>query len=275
MPELPEVEATVRNLKEHLEGLTIMEATVLWARTVALNKPATFKRQIIGAKIAEVFRRGKFIGIRTTSKPPYFLYTHLRMSGSLDIHPATGPIATHDRVILFLSNGKSLRFNDTRKFGRMYLTASPEKVVGKLGLEPLGNEFTLEILTEMLRARKGAIKPLLLNQGLIVGLGNIYVDESLWRAKIHPETQSYRIPLDKIAPLYHAIRETLSQAILLQGTDFGDGVVDNGMYRPIVYGRTGKPCQRCAATIKRLVVGQRGTHICPTCQRLSKKRAKK
>lgn len=157
----------------------------------------------------------------------------------------------------------------------MYLTASPEKVVGKLGLEPLGNEFTLEILTEMLRARKGAIKPLLLNQGLIVGLGNIYVDESLWRAKIHPETQSYRIPLDKIAPLYHAIRETLSQAILLQGTDFGDGVVDNGMYRPIVYGRTGKPCQRCAATIKRLVVGQRGTHICPTCQRLSKKRAKK
>ena len=275
MPELPEVEATVRNLKEHLEGLTIMEATVLWARTVALNKPATFKRQIIGAKIAEVFRRGKFIGIRTTSKPPYFLYTHLRMSVSLDIHPATVPIATHDRVILFLSNGKSLRFNDTRKFGRMYLTASPEKVVGKLGLEPLGNVFTLEILTEMLRARKGAIKPLLLNQGLIVGLGNIYVDESLWRAKIHPETQSYRIPLDKIAPLYHAIRETLSQAILLQGTDFGDGVVDNGMYRPIVYGRTGKPCQRCAATIKRLVVGQRGTHICPTCQRLSKKRAKK
>ena len=275
MPELPEVEATVRNLKEHLEGLTISGATVLWARTVALNKPGNFKRQIVGAKIAEVFRRGKFIGIRTTSTPPYFLYTHLRMSGSLDIHPATVPIAPHDRVILFLSNGKSLRFNDTRKFGRMYLTASPEKVVGKLGLEPLSNEFTLEILTEMLRARKGAIKPLLLNQGLIVGLGNIYVDESLWKAKIHPETQSYRIPLDKIAPLYNAIRETLSQAILLQGTDFGDGVVDNGMYRPVVYGRTGKPCQRCAATIKRLVVGQRGTHICPTCQHLSKKRAKK
>ena len=188
------------------------------------------------------------------------------MSGSLDVVSSKSPVALHDRVIFELNNGKSLRFNDTRKFGRMYLARSLEEIVGDLGIEPLSNEFTPDYLLEGMKKRSRTIKPLLLDQSFIAGLGNIYVDESLWQAEINPKAKSDRIPRAKVTALHSAIQEILTEAISFLGTDFGDNVVHGGMYRPRVYGRESEPCLRCGKNIKRIVVGQRGTHYCPACQ---------
>jgi formamidopyrimidine-DNA glycosylase len=272
MPELPEVESTVRYLRERVEGLTITGATIGWARTVHTHTPKTFIELIKGATIREVFRRGKFVCFRLSSKSPLFLFIHLRMSGSLDVVSAQAEPSSHDRVVLLLKGGKSIRFNDTRKFGRMYLCEDPAEVLGALGVEPLDESFSFEILREILRSRSGAIKPLLLNQNVIAGLGNIYVDEVLWKASIHPLTSANTIPPERIARLRNAIKETLAEAISLAGTDFGDGVVYGGMYRPLVYGRDGDQCDRCQSGIKKIVVAQRGTHFCPACQKRTRRK---
>ena len=272
MPELPEVEATVEYLRERVEGRTIVSASVTWARSVLPTPAPDFEKRILNAKIETLFRRGKYVGMKLHGITPLYLFTHLRMSGSLDVVPTIFEVAKHDRVCLDLDNGKSIRFNDTRKFGRMRLCVEPDEVVGNLGLEPLGPEFTPEALEALILGKRGRIKPALLNQGLIAGLGNIYVDEVLWKTKIHPLTLTAGLSPSDIEPLHGAIQETLREAIEKLGTDFGDGVVDGGMYRPSVYGRAGKPCFRCEDTIIRTVVGQRGTHICPTCQK--KRRAR-
>ena len=266
MPELPEVESTVRYLRERIEGLAIKSSEVLWHRTIAHNRAPLFSELVSGSAITSVFRAGKFVGMRLEGSSEQFLFTHLRMSGSLDVLPDSMPLEPHDRVVLYLSNGKSLRFNDTRKFGRMYLVSSPEEITARIGIEPLSDSFTPEMLDSILCARKGAVKPTLLNQSLIAGLGNIYVDESLWTAQVHPLTTCNKIPQEKRAALHAAIVSILSKAVSLLGTDFGDGVVDGGMYSPVVYGREGEPCKRCKSEIRRIVVGQRGTHICPACQ---------
>jgi formamidopyrimidine-DNA glycosylase len=273
MPELPEVESTVRYLRERVEGLTITGATIGWARTIHTHTPKRFVELVEGASIREVFRRGKFVGLQLSSRSPLFLFIHLRMSGSLDVVSAEAEPSPHDRVVLLLKGGKSIRFNDTRKFGRMYLCEDPAEVVGALGVEPLDESFSLEILREILRSRGGAIKPLLLNQNVIAGLGNIYVDEVLWKASIHPLTPADSVPPEKIARLHQAIKETLSEAISLAGTDFGDGVVYGGMYRPLVYGRDGDPCDRCQRDIEKIVVAQRGTHFCPACQKRTRRKS--
>jgi len=272
MPELPEVEATVEYLRERVEGHTIVSASVTWARSVLPTPAPDFEKRILNAKIETLFRRGKYVGMKLKGITPLYLFTHLRMSGSLDVVPTTFEVAKHDRVCLDLDNGKSIRFNDTRKFGRMRLCVEPDEVVGNLGLEPLGPEFTPEALEALILGKRGRIKPMLLDQGLIAGLGNIYVDEVLWKTKIHPLTPTTGLSPSDIEPLHGAIQETLREAIEKLGTDFGDGVVDGGMYRPKVYGRAGETCSRCGDTILRTVVGQRGTHLCPTCQK--KRRAR-
>ncbi len=271
MPELPEVEATVQYLRDRVEGLGITGAKVLWHRTVASQKPTVFEREITGCVIKQLFRRGKFVGLELGQDDPRYLFVHLRMSGSLDVVSASVPIDRHDRVVLYLDNGKSIRFNDTRKFGRMYLCASPNQVVGALGVEPLSGDFSFEYLRQVTRSKKSRIKPLLLDQTFIAGLGNIYVDESLWKARIHPLTPAHKISTAKLEALHHSIQEILSEAVSLLGTDFGDGVVQDGMYSPKVYGREGEPCHRCSSKIKRIVVGQRGTHLCPRCQPRSRR----
>jgi formamidopyrimidine-DNA glycosylase len=190
------------------------------------------------------------------------------MSGSLDVIATKNPHATHDRAVLNLNNNKSVRFNDTRKFGRIYLCDDPDVVVGGLGIEPLSEKFTPLFLHSLLKKRAARIKPLLLNQNIIAGLGNIYVDEALWRAKIHPRAEARKVSMRRCELLHHAITETLSEAIGLLGTDFGDGVVHGGMYVPKVYGREGEECATCGALIRKTIVGQRGTHFCPNCQAL-------
>jgi formamidopyrimidine-DNA glycosylase len=266
MPELPEVQATVDYLRERVEGATITRAHVSWARTVLPNDPSTFLRDITGAKIHSLFRRGKYVGMKLDSRMPLYLFTHLRMSGSLDVIPTEFELDRHDRVCLELDSGKSIRFNDTRKFGRMTLCEDPDDVVGHLGLEPLDPSCTPEALHSALSHKSGRIKPVLLDQTVIAGLGNIYVDEVLWKIKVHPLTRASSLTQEHMTKLHKAIRETLIEAIEKLGCDFGDGVVDGGMYKPRVYGREKKKCSRCRDTIVRIVVGQRGTHICPTCQ---------
>jgi formamidopyrimidine-DNA glycosylase len=266
MPELPEVESTVRYLAERVVGKTITRADVLWPRTIATHSPKEFNSRLTGFKIADVFRRGKFIAV-TDRERSRFVFVHLRMSGSLDVVSESSPVSTHDRAILHLSNGKTIRFNDTRKFGRIYLADDPDLVVGKLGIEPLSNEFTPAVLSSILSQRSTRIKGLLLDQTAIAGLGNIYVDESLWKAAIHPATPAKRVSPKKCHALHQAIVETLSEAIELSGTDFGDHVVEGGMYSPVVYGRESEPCSRCGSIIRKITVNQRGTHFCPRCQR--------
>jgi formamidopyrimidine-DNA glycosylase len=266
MPELPEVEATCRYLAERVVDERITAAQVLWARTVATGSAADFERAVQALQIKEIFRRGKFVGIKLTGESELDLLVHLRMSGSLDVISSATPIDRHDRVVLHLANGRSIRFHDTRKFGRMYLVDDHSQITGNLGVEPLSDQFDVAYLRQLLLATRGSIKPLLLNQRCIAGLGNIYVDESLWKARIHPLSPAAQISLTKTKLLHTAIRETLCEAIRLAGTDFGDGVVDGGGYEPLVYGRTGQGCQRCGGIIRRIVVGQRGTHLCTRCQ---------
>jgi formamidopyrimidine-DNA glycosylase len=247
-------------------GLTIVDADVRWPRTIATHSPKSFSASVAGLVIDRVFRRGKFIVIASDAPTPHYLFVHLRMSGSLDVVAQHSPLGTHDRAILSLSNGKSIRFNDTRKFGRIYLCKDPSSVVGRLGVEPLSDEFTPERLYQETHRRSTRIKTFLLDQRVIAGLGNIYVDESLWKAKIHPLTQAHKLSRDACTRLHGAIVDTLREAITLAGTDFGDGVVEGGMYEPVVYAQDGEPCKRCDTKIKKTVVSQRGTHFCPTCQ---------
>lgn len=271
MPELPEVESTVRYLRERIVNERIARSEVSWPRTIATHSPVDFARSLEGALVTAVARRGKFIDITLSNECELHLLVHLRMSGSLDVISAASESAAHDRVIIFLQNGRSIRFNDTRKFGRMYLCHTPDTVVGRLGVEPLADEFSPEVLYSLTQGRTTQMKSLLLNQHIIAGLGNIYVDESLWKAQIHPRTQAYRLTREQCVVLHEAIQSTLSQAISLAGTDFGDGVVHAGMYAPRVYGREGTACARCQAIIRKIRVLQRGTHFCPRCQRAPRK----
>ncbi len=276
MPELPEVESTVRYLRQRVEGLAIQGCSVLWKRT--LSSVSVGEELLKGKRIAAVTRRGKYIRIDLAAlkgaQVTHHLFFHLRMSGSLEVVPSAEAIARHDRLILNFSNGKDLRFNDPRKFGRAYLVDDPNAVVGDLGVEPLSRGFTAGKLGDLLALRSGAIKPVLLNQRIISGLGNIYVDEALWRARIHPLVRAEDLEERAVHALYKSIRHVLKEAIRLQGTDSGDGVVNYGSYRPRVCGREGKPCKRCRTVIERSVVGQRGTHTCKNCQQRGPRRVR-
>lgn len=277
MPELPEVETLVRRLRQPLIGRTLIAARVRWARTIARPAPRDFVRTIRGFTIVAINRRAKYLvfelhrraaptrsarGGPTTA----FLLIHLKMSGKLSVRDRTAPIEQHDRVIFDLDDDRQLRFNDVRKFGRMHLVTHIDEVTGAHGPEPLDDDFTLDVFRTRLKARSGAIKPLLLNQRFLSGVGNIYADEALWYAKIHPRRKAGSLSDAEIAALYRSIRRVLRRAITDQGTDAGDGVIE-GDYRPRVYDRAGRPCHRCRRPIQRIVVGQRGTHFCPACQR--------
>jgi formamidopyrimidine-DNA glycosylase len=285
MPELPEVETIARKLRPQLVGRTILEADVRWARTMAMPSVKSFREQIKGQKVRDVSRRGKFLIIKLASlrEPrgkPYNLLIHLRMSGDLAFKKGKIKPEKHDRLILNLSafpasghpkgrdgNG-SLVFNDTRKFGRVWLTKDIEDVTGSLGPEPLANDFTAHWLYQALGQHHRHLKPLLLDQTFLAGLGNIYTDETLHMAKLHPLTLSNSVTKNEAGHLHKAIQVTLQEAIRRNGSSF-DWVYRGGEFQNHfrVYDREGKPCPVCGTIIKKLTVGQRGTHICPNCQR--------
>ncbi len=265
MPELPEVETIARKLEPHLLGRTILDADLRWSRTLAHPSPRNFKVRIRGQKIREVTRRAKFFILRLSD---FSLLVHLRMSGDLFVKSSTIEPEKHDRLVIKLSGGKSLVFNDTRKFGRVWLTANPEEVLGGLGPEPLSDEFTTQWLHAALRKKHRQLKPLLLDQAFLAGLGNIYTDEALHLAKLHPLADSDSVTAKQAEALRDAIRKILREGIRRNGASI-DWVYRGGEFQNYfrVYDREGKPCPVCNTKIQRIVVGQRGTHFCPKCQK--------
>ena len=269
MPELPEVETFARALKPELVGSTILSADLRWARTLAIPSPAQFRKQVAGQKIVDVSRRAKYLVIHLKD---YNLLIHLRMSGDLVIRTGKIRAEKHDRLLLHLSGNKTLAFNDTRKFGRVWLTDQPEKILSKLGPEPLEKDFTARWLFENLHTRKRQLKPLLLDQSFIAGLGNIYTDECLHIAKLHPLALSNTVKLEQAEALHKAIRAVLKEGIRRNGASI-DWVYRGGDFQNHfrVYDQDGKPCPDCGTTIQKFTVGQRGTHVCPKCQVLERK----
>ena len=266
MPELPEVETIARTLQPDLVGKTILSAEVRWARTLATPSLIQFKKQIAGQKIVDVSRRAKYLILNLED---YNLLIHLRMSGDLMIREGKIKPEKHDRLLLNLSDHHYLAFNDTRKFGRVWLTNQSEEILGKLGPEPFGKVFTAQWLFENLHARKRSLKPLLLDQTFLAGLGNIYTDECLHIANLHPLASSNNVTKEQATALHKAIRAVLKEGIRRNGASI-DWVYRGGEFQNYfrVYGRDGQACSVCGTTIQKLTVGQRGTHICPTCQHM-------
>ncbi len=275
MPELPEVETVVRDLRAHgIERSVIKAAAVHWPRTVSGCTPARFAQALCGRTIVQVTRRAKYIILSLDNG--LTLQIHLRMTGKFHFAKPTQPTGKHDHVVITLTDGRRLVFNDTRKFGRFRLTKTAGEGLSGLGPEPLEPAFTARVLAAQLSGRNRKIKPLLLDQTVLAGLGNIYVDESLWQAGIHPERRADTLSPIEVRKLHQAIRTVLQKAVENCGTTLGSG--ETNFYSVAgrrgrnadalnVFRRTGRPCPRCGNTIIRLVVGQRGTHICPTCQK--------
>ncbi len=273
MPELPEVETIARTLslggpnQPPVVGRRIQGVQLLWARTLAEPAPAEFTTRLPGQRIESATRRGKFLVLQLTS---HWLLFHLRMSGDLLVRPSGSPPATHDRLLLELDGGLQLAFNDARKFGRVWLVDDPGRVLGQLGPEPLDEAFTAQRLFDRLQSTHRQLKPLLLDQAFLAGMGNIYVDEALNLAGLHPLTPSNTLSELQAARLLSSIRTVLQDGIARNGASI-DWVYRGGDFQNYfrVYQRTGEPCPKCGTPIARIVVGQRGTHFCPHCQPLS------
>jgi formamidopyrimidine-DNA glycosylase len=224
-----------------------------------------------GQRVRGVGRRGKWIVFDLDGGNA--LLVHLRMTGRLLIEPDGCADPDYLRIRFVFDDGRSLCFSDMRKFGRVWLLDDPAVVLGDLGPEPLADDFTAELLGEILAGRQRQIKPLLLDQRVIAGLGNIYVDEALWRAAIHPLRRSDTLSVDEVQRLHRSIQAVLDEAIEREGTTLDDRGYVGADGRPGgfaeelgVYGRAGEVCRRCGCAIERIVVAQRGTHICLECQ---------
>lgn len=267
MPELPEVETIATALRPALAGKTITGASLLWPRSLETPPRAQFQERIVGQRILSSGRRGKFLLFQLSSDT---LLIHLRMSGDLLIEAGDAPIAKHHRLFLNLEDGQRLAFNDPRKFGRAWLVADPACVVGHLGPEPLDDDFTAETLYRRLQGSHRQIKPLLLDQSFVAGLGNIYSDESLHRAGVHPLRPAHTLSADEGRALWQGIRASLQEGIRRNGASI-DWVYRGGDFQNYfrAYQRTGQPCPACGTAIERIRVAQRSTHFCPACQKLT------
>jgi formamidopyrimidine-DNA glycosylase len=276
MPELPEVQTIVNELKSAgLIGTTITGAQVFWPRTISEPAPHIFRRRIKQQTVTAIRRRGKYIVFALSGKED--LLIHLRMTGRLHWVAPDQPRSKHEHVILKFQNQRELRFHDTRKFGRFYLVLNPDTILGNLGFEPLSQSFTTKVLADRMHSRKRMLKPLLLDQSFIAGLGNIYADEALWEANLHPRRIASTLSRVEAGSLHRAISKVLKQGLKNLGTTLGTGATtfysvskNKGRNRDKlnVFRRTDQPCRRCNAIIERTVVGQRSTHICPKCQQL-------
>jgi formamidopyrimidine-DNA glycosylase len=266
VPELPEVETIKNELLPHVLGRKITGVAVFWDKMVKQPTAAEFCERVTGQKITNLTRRGKYLFFHLSSGE--MLVMHMKMTGSLLINP---PDAKFARAIFQLDNGAVMHFRDPRKFGKMWLAADESAVADKLGPEPLDNDFTVETLTKILRNRKAPVKPVLLDQAIIAGIGNMYADESLYEAKIHPVRPACSLSEVEIKRLYTAIRRVLRAAIKNKGASVRnyirpDGDIGTAHAEFRVAHGTGKNCPRCGTLIKRIVVRGRGTYLCPKCQ---------
>lgn len=275
MPELPEVETVARSLLGgqgeglNVLGRRVVRAGVDWKRSVAMPTSRAFQQRIVGREVTAVGRRGKFIKLDLSQGS---LLIHLRMSGDLILGRQEKPIGAHSRVQIYFDDGLQMSFNDPRKFGRVWLVEDAEVVLGALGPEPFDKTLTPLRFHNMLVERKRQLKPLLLDQTFLAGLGNIYADEALWSAKLHPLISSARLSKPQSAALLRRIRKVLAEGIRRNGASI-DWVYRGGEFQNHfnAYQRTGEKCPRCGSKIKRILVGQRSTHFCPTCQKLAKR----
>lgn len=274
MPELPEVEIIARSLAPQLVGRTIRDVERLdWPRMVETPSADRFCQEIKGRRIDSVRRRAKWLLFDLDADRT--LAVHLRMSGRLEVHPPGDAARSHVHLILRLDDERRLFFDDERKFGRVRLLdpVGLAALDASYGPEPLDGRFTVADLQRMLRGRNARIKPLLLDQRFIAGLGNIYANEALWLARIHPLTPAATLNTVRVAALHSAIREVLTSAIRHEGSslrNYRNGYGLRGQHQEhfFVYDRRGHPCQRCGTPIERIVAGQRSTFFCPTCQPL-------
>jgi formamidopyrimidine-DNA glycosylase len=270
MPELPEVETIARGLRcghagvPPMAGMQVERVTLHWPRHVATPSPSAFRRRMRGRTICDVRRRGKYLVFPLDHGT---LLVHLKMSGDLRLAPAAEPNDRFDRTILHLSDGWDLRFSDARKFGKLYLLDQPAAMLSRLGPEPLEKAFTPAALAACLTPRRRCLKPALLDQTIIAGIGNIYADEALFRAGLHPLRRTDSLTACEIHDLWRGIRAALRKGLRCDGASI-DWVYRGGDFQNHfrVYQRTGLACYACGTPIARTVIGQRGTHFCPTCQ---------
>ncbi|HVA25616.1 MAG TPA: bifunctional DNA-formamidopyrimidine glycosylase/DNA-(apurinic or apyrimidinic site) lyase [Chloroflexota bacterium] len=281
MPELPEVETISRDLRLKIVGHCIERAEVFWEREVSYPSVPEFLELISNRRIEGTDRRAKYVVIRLSENAT--LLVHLKMTGQLLYVPAGEPPNAYTRVLLHLDRGMQLRFVDVRKFGRMYLVEADRlqdfPKIAELGPEPLEAAFTPRAFQSLLKRRTGRIKPLLMNQGFLAGMGNIYVDEALFRSGLHPLHSSAALKAKDTARLHQAIIDVLEESIANRGSsidDYRDPAGQKGYHHVHlrVYGRGGQPCLVCGTPIAKIVVGGRGTHFCPRCQREHKVRRK-
>jgi formamidopyrimidine-DNA glycosylase len=271
MPELPEVETIARRLRAgcggepSLLGCEILSVEIRHPKPIAAPDPEEARRRMSGKTFCEISRRGKFLVCRLSEG---YLLIHLRMSGDLQLFPVAAAPRKHDHLIWHLDGGWDLRFHDPRRFGRIWVTGSPEKILGRLGPEPLSPDFTAERLYGMLRIKRRQLKPLLLDQNFLAGIGNIYADEALHRARLNPLRRSDTLSKAEAARLRSGIRAALRVGIAQDGASI-DWVYRGGEFQHHfrVYGREGEPCRACGTKIRRIVVGQRSTYYCPRCQK--------
>ena len=268
MPELPEVETVTNSIKKHLINHSFDSLIALWPKTLHNFSIINFNNNIKNKKITNIYRRGKFI---VFDFDDCIMAVHLRMTGKLYVKPELDKRKKHISAILKFSN-KYLVFEDTRKFGRFYFYDSIDFLDNKLGIEPFSKDFTQKWLIDNLKTKNRQMKALLLDQSFIVGLGNIYTDESLWHAKIHPLSKSDLISVKKIKVLYKAIKKVLSESIKRGGTTIRDYTYDysyvgNYALQLNVYGRKGLKCSRCHGKIIKYKIAQRGTFVCIKCQK--------
>ncbi|RRK09887.1 bifunctional DNA-formamidopyrimidine glycosylase/DNA-(apurinic or apyrimidinic site) lyase [Lactiplantibacillus garii] len=274
MPELPEVETVRRGLNRLVKGATVASIEVFWPKIIN-NDVESFEARLKGQTIEKIDRRGKYLLFRFTNG--LTMVSHLRMEGKYNVVPRGEDQTKHTHVVFHLTDDRDLLYNDTRKFGRMTLVPTGEEnTVGglkKMGPEPVADQLTLAYLEDTFGKSKKMIKPLLLDQSKIAGIGNIYADETLWMSKIHPMRPANSLTENEISALRQNIIDEMAMAIKGHGTTvhsfstaFGEaGQFQNHLH---VYGREGEPCERCGTLIEKIKVAQRGTHFCPHEQQL-------
>jgi formamidopyrimidine-DNA glycosylase len=281
MPELPEVETVVRGLQAVLPGRRIV--AVRLGKTDFIDDPAALERELPNTRVDCVRRHGKFLVFdleaqnAAASDRKLLLLIHLGMTGQLTVVSAQAPAPPHTHVFLSLDDGRELRYTDIRRFGRIAILANgaASDVLGELGLDPL--EASEAQLAAALHARHAQIKALLLDQHVFRGMGNIYTDESLWRARIHPRRIGANLKPEELRRLYRAVQDVLKEAISWRGSSISDYVDSEGQrgefqLKHRVYDREGKKCFRCKTKIRRIIVAGRSSYYCPRCQRTPRKR---
>jgi formamidopyrimidine-DNA glycosylase len=273
MPELPEVETVARGLRSVLPGKRILGVRL--GKTDFIDDPASLERELPGSRIAEVRRFGKFLLLELEDpsgrRGSFSLQIHLGMTGRLVTCPPEALVLPHTHVFFALDDGRELRYTDIRRFGRIRILSNGarEAVLGEQGLDPL--EASEEEFGASISGRRARIKALLLDQHVLRGVGNIYTDESLWRARIHPARLGANLKDEELKRLYRTMQAVLREAIRLGGSTVSDYVDSNGepgefQLRHRVYMRQGKKCFRCKAVIRRVIVAGRSSYFCPRCQ---------